>query len=85
MSAYDDAVVYLDAEIHPRCDYDIYSDMRDIVDEMENENEKVRELLSMALIVAGFKGRQYLDAYLKEEESTTLLQKLKSLGIEVKP
>lgn len=43
MSAYDDAVVYLYAEVHPRCDYDIYSDMRDIVDEMEAENAKLRE------------------------------------------
>jgi hypothetical protein len=45
MSAYDDAVAYLDSEVHPRCDYDIYSDMRDIVDEMEAENEKLRELV----------------------------------------
>lgn len=45
MSAYDDAVAYLDAEVHPRCDYDIYSDMRDIVDEMEAENAKLRELV----------------------------------------
>jgi len=44
MSAYDDAVAYLDAEVHPRCDYDIYSYMRDIVDEMEAENDKLREL-----------------------------------------
>ena len=44
MSAYDDAVAYLDAEVHQRCDYDIYSDMRDIVDEMEAENAKLREL-----------------------------------------
>lgn len=48
----------------------------------ENENEKLRKLLSRALIVAGFKGRQYLDAYLKEEEGTTLWQELKGLGIE---
>lgn len=45
MSAYDDAVAYLDAEVHPRCDYEIYSDMRDIVDEMEAENAKLRELM----------------------------------------
>ena len=44
MSAYDDAVAYLDAEVHPRCDYDIYNDMRDIVDEMEAENAKLRSL-----------------------------------------
>lgn len=44
-SAYDDAVAYLDAEVHPRCDYEIYSDMRDIVDEMETENAKLRELV----------------------------------------
>ena len=48
MSAYDDAVAYLDAEVHPRCDYEIYSDMRDIVDEMEAENAKLRELASRA-------------------------------------
>lgn len=47
MSAYDDAVAYLDAEVHPRCDYEIYSDMRDIVDEMEAENAKLRELVSV--------------------------------------
>lgn len=45
MSAYDDAVAYLDAEVHPRCDYDIYSYMRDIVDEMEAENAKLRKAL----------------------------------------
>lgn len=45
MSAYDDAVAYLDAEVHPRYDYEIYSDMRDIVDEMETENAKLRELV----------------------------------------
>lgn len=49
MSAYDDAVAYLDAEVHPRCDYDIYSDMRDIVDEMEDENAKLRELVKSLL------------------------------------
>ena len=49
MSAYDDAVAYLDAEVHPRCDYDIYSDMRDIVDEMEYETAKLRELMKNAL------------------------------------
>lgn len=42
MSVYDDAVAYLDSEVHPRCDYDIYSDMRDIVDEMEAEIERMR-------------------------------------------
>lgn len=47
MSAYDDAVAYLDAEVHPRCDYDIYSDMRDIVDEMESENARLRELVAL--------------------------------------
>lgn len=47
MSAYDDAVAYLDSEVHPRCDYDIYSDVRDIVDEMEAENAKLRELVEM--------------------------------------
>lgn len=46
MSAYNDAVAYLDAEMHPRCDYDIYSDMRNIVDEMEAENAKLRELVA---------------------------------------
>jgi hypothetical protein len=45
VSAYDDAVAYLDAEVHPRCDYEIYSDMRDIVDEMEDESKKLRELV----------------------------------------
>ena len=49
MSAYDDAVAYLDAEVHPRCDYEIYSDMRDIVDEMEAENAKLREMAAQAL------------------------------------
>jgi len=48
MSAYDDAVAYLDAEVHPRCDYDIYSDMRDIVDDMQAENAKLRELAKAA-------------------------------------
>lgn len=52
MSAYDDAVAYLDAEVHPRCDYDIYSDMRDIVDEMEAENAKLRKLV-----------REYADSF----------------------
>ena len=45
MSAYDDAVAYLDAEVHPRCDYEIYSDIRDIVDEIEAENARLRELV----------------------------------------
>ena len=47
MSAYDDAVAYLDAEVHPRCDYDLYSGMRDIVDEMEAENERLKRKLEI--------------------------------------
>jgi hypothetical protein len=50
---------------------------------LEDENAKLRKLLSSALIVAGFSGRQYLDEYLNEEEGTTLWQELKGLGIEV--
>ena len=45
MSAYDDAVAYLDAEVHQRCDYEIYIDMRGIVDEMEAENARLRKAL----------------------------------------
>ena len=45
MSAYDDAVAYLDSEVNHRCDYDIYIDMRDIVDEMQAENAKLREYI----------------------------------------
>ena len=56
------------------------TDSRDI---LYLKNEKLRKLLSSALIVAGFEGRQYLDTYLKEEEGTTLWQELKGLGIEV--
>lgn len=49
----------------------------------QSENARLRKLLSSALIVAGFSGRQYLDTYLNEEEGTTLWQELKGLGIEV--
>lgn len=47
------------------------------------ENAKLRKLLSHALVVAGYHGRQYLDSYLREHEGTNLLKELKSVGIEV--
>ena len=50
---------------------------------LKAENDKLRKLLSNALIAAGFDGRQYLDAYLREEEETNLLQELKSVGMDV--
>lgn len=50
---------------------------------MQEENAKLRTLLSGALIAMGFNGRQYLDEYLREEEGTTLIQELKNVGIEV--
>jgi len=52
---------------------------------LRDENAKLRRLLSSALIGAGYHGRQYVDAYLREEEGTTLLDKLREVGIEVKP
>lgn len=52
---------------------------------LRDENAKLRKLLSSALIGAGYHGRQYVDAYLREEEGTTLLDKLREVGIEVKP
>lgn len=65
-------------EQHNRCKcYD-----NENLNELLAENAKLRKLLSIALIGAGFKGRQYLDTYLREEEDTALLQKLKDLGIE---
>ena len=51
--------------------------------DLRDENAKLRKLLSCALISAGTKGRRFLDAYLQEDEGTTLWQELKSLGIEV--
>ena len=48
-----------------------------------DENARLRRLLSGALISAGTEGRQFFDAYLQEEEGVTLLQELRSLGIEV--
>ena len=50
---------------------------------LRDENAKLRTLLSDALIATGFNGRQYLDEYLREEEGTTLIRELKSVGIEV--
>lgn len=52
-------------------------------DRTKTENAKLRKLLSCALISAGYSGRRFLDTYLQEEEGTTLLQELRSLGIEV--
>jgi hypothetical protein len=51
--------------------------------DIERENAKLRKLLSCALISAGPEGRRFLDAYLQEDEGTTLWQELKSLRIEV--
>lgn len=57
----------------------------EMVEELEAENAKLRRLLSSALIGAGYHGRQYVDAYLREEEGTTLLDELRAVGIEIKP
>ena len=79
MSAYDDAVAYLDSEVHPRCDYDIYSDMRDIVDEMEDESEKLRAL------VLDFVNDLYSDATFEYPHTflRRYAKRLKEVGIEV--
>lgn len=74
MSAYDDAVAYLDAEVHPRCDYEIYSDVRDIVDEMETENAKLRELIRTVWLAGDFR------AFLGADE---IKERIRELGIEV--
>ena len=84
MSAYDDAVAYLDAEVHPRCDYDIYSDMRDIVDEMEHENEELREVVRDM-----FRDFVHADCELMSRHGRTFMAvtryepRLRELGIEV--
>ena len=52
------------------------------IKKLKAENEKLRKLLSCALISAGYDGRRFFDTYLQEEEGTTLLQELRSLGIE---
>lgn len=39
----------------------------DYVSGLEDENAKLRRLLSSALIGAGYHGRQYVDAYLREK------------------
>jgi len=54
------------------------------INRLREENSKLRALLSDALIVMEFSGRQYLDEYLREEDGTTLIRELKSVGIEVK-
>lgn len=87
MSAYDDAVAYLDAEVHPRCDYDIYSDMRDIVDEMEAENAKLHELCADMWAVLSYSTECRLICKHRREcyrENECVFEKCtRELGIEV--
>ena len=83
MSAYDDAVAYLDA---------VCSDMRDIVDEMEAENAKLRELardLWMRLVGTDDDGCcgdcrvcNY-DAFNYENPKCVYNERMRELGIEV--
>lgn len=85
MSAYDDAVAYLDAEVHPRCDYEIYSDMRDIVDEMEAENAKLREELADARqIMADELERQISDYRARHIEQVGTITELESENAELR-
>ena len=90
MSAYDDAVAYLDAEVHPRCDYEIYSDMRNIVDEMEAENDKLRELIRAMWFLLCVTGNDDLVAEVGKNgetmwtvDATAIAEKMRELGIEV--
>lgn len=68
---------------HATNDEDAIPYINNVAAAHERENAKLRALLSDALILTGFNERQYLDKYLREEEGTTLIRELKSVGIEV--
>ena len=70
MSAYDDAVAYLDA---------VCSDMRDIVDEMEGENAKLRELVGQYHSAM----RCMLETGTWPTDPAYLEEQMRELGIEV--
>lgn len=46
MSSYDDAISLIDDEVHRDCEYYVYSQLRDSVDELEYENAKLRQFAS---------------------------------------
>ena len=78
-----DAATLADAAGQMRDAADTILELRDDLQRANAENAKLRSLLSDALILTGFNERQYLDKYLREEEGTTLIRELKSVGIEM--